>query len=446
MRLGAFMVHGGHHFAAWRHPRTPDATEISLGHFVEIAKIAERGLFDMVFLADSTAPWGPSDLESLRRTSSATFFEPVTLLAALAAVTKNIGLVSTSTTTYDEPYLVARKFASLDHLSGGRAGWNLVTSQNEREAYNFGRDAHVAHARRYERASEFADVVFGLWQSWDEGAFVRDRRSGVYFDPEKMHFLNHRGKYFCVRGPLNVERSPQGRPIVVQAGSSEPGRALAARTADVVFTVQQDLDAARKFYADVKARAGAYHRGPKEILILPGLVPVIGKSVAEAKSKLAELDDLIAPELGVSLLSGIVGLDLSTYPLDGPLPEVPETNVGKGRQKVVIDLAKREDLTIRQLYKRVVALRAHLTVLGTPVDIADKMEEWFRGGAADGFNIMPALLPSGLAEFADLVVPELQRRGLFRRSYEGRTLRENLGLPPPHPRTYAMERSHTVSG
>jgi FMN-dependent oxidoreductase (nitrilotriacetate monooxygenase family) len=431
MRLGLFMLQGGHHIAAWRHPRSPDATENVLPYFTDIATLAERGLFDMVFLADSTAPWGAA----LERTARAAVVEPTTLLAALAVVTKHIGLVATSTTTYDEPYLVARKFASLDLISGGRAGWNLVTSSNEREAHNFGRDAHMAHANRYERASEFADVVLGLWESWDDNAFVRDRKSGVYFDVNKLHLLNHHGKHFSVKGPLNVPGSPQRRPIVVQAGSSGPGQELAARTADVVFTVQQDLKAAQKFYGDVKAHAATHGRSPSDILIMPGLVPVVGTSAEDARSKLAELNELIVPELGVALLSSMIDMDLTPYPLDGLLPEVPETNLNKGRQKVAVDLARRENLTIRQLYKRLVASRAHLTVVGAPADIADMMEEWLKSGAADGFNIMPAILPLGLEEFINLVIPELQRRGLFRTSYTGRTLRENLGLRMPATRS-----------
>lgn len=440
MRLGAFLIAAGHHRAAWRHQQTHEATETDIQHFVEMAKISERGLFDLMFLADSTAPWGPYELELQARTNVACTFEPLSLLSALAMVTKRIGLVATSTTTFDEPYLVARKFASLDQISRGRAGWNLVTSVNSREAYNFGRTAHVAHADRYDRASEFADVVLGLWDSWDEDAFMRDRESGRYFDPAKMHFLNHEGKHFSVKGPVNVVRSPQGRPIVVQAGSSEPGRQLSARVADIAFTVQQQLDKAQEFYADIKRRAASFGRDPDSILVMPGLSPVIGSTEAEANRKLDELNDLISPETGVAELSTLVGMDLSSFPLDGPLPEITTPGQSLGRQKVTIDLARRENLTIRQLYRRVVALRAHLTVIGTPEQVADKMEEWFRAKGADGFNVMPPMLPSGMAEFVDQVIPILQKRGLFRTSYEGATLRENLGLAKPVSR-YANQRA-----
>ncbi len=436
MRLGAFLINAGHHVAAWRHKSAHEAPEHNLANYIEMTRESERGLFDMIFLADSIASWGPYQTELQSRTSAATNFEPLTLLAALSMVTERIGLVSTSTTTFDEPYIVARKFASLDQLSGGRAGWNLVTSTNEREAYNFGRTAHVAHADRYDRASEFADIVLGLWDSWDDDAFLRERASGRYFDPSKMHFLEHKGKHFSVKGPLNVARSPQGRPIIVQAGSSEVGKQLASRVADVVFTVQQKLDRAVEFAADIRRRAGGFGR-PISPLVMPGLVPVIGRNQADARQKLEELDELIVPEMGVALLSDMVGMDLFGFPIDGPLPEVPLTNSGQGRQQVAVDLARRESLSIRQLYKRLVALRAHLTVVGTVDQIADTMEEWFRAGAVDGFNIMPTLLPLGLTEFVDEVVPELQRRGLFRKEYEARTLRENLGLPIPKSRHQA---------
>lgn len=440
LRLGAFLLQAGHHSAAWRHPLTPKEPEKSIAHFVDMANAAERGLFDLLFLADSSAPWGPVDVEFQSRTMQATNFEPVGLLAALSMVTKHVGLVATSTTSFDEPYLVARKFASLDQLSGGRAGWNLVTSTNEREAGNFGLDKFPGHEERYERAAEFADVVMGLWDSWDEGAFLRDKKSGIYFDPKKMHELNHVGKRFSVRGPLSVSRSPQGRPIIVQAGSSEPGRQLAARTADIVFTVNQSMERARDFAEDVKKRAAGFGRSPDSILIMPGLVPVVGKTREEAQAKLDELNALIPEKMGVALLSFMVGKDLSGYPLDGPLPDVESTNLEKSRQNVVVELARRENLTIRQLYIRLVALRAHFTVVGTPEDIADTIEAWFKAGAADGFNIAPTLMPSGLEEFVDLVVPELQRRGIFRTKYEGKTLRENLGLEKPVSR-YAKENA-----
>jgi N-acetyl-S-(2-succino)cysteine monooxygenase len=431
LRLGAFLMATGHHVAAWRHPQAQADGGVNLRHYAAIARTAERAGFDMMFLADSAAVWDASP-EALSRMARADHFEPLTLLSAIAAVTERIGLVATVTTTYNEPYHVARKFASLDLLSGGRSGWNLVTSANEAEAYNFGRDQHVLHADRYDRAREFAEVVTGLWDSWEDDAFLRDKESGRYFRPEKLHVLNHVGKHFRVRGPLNVARSPQGRPVLVQAGSSEAGKDLAAETAEVVFTAHQTLADAKAFYADLKGRMARYGRDPDHLKVMPGIFPVIGRIEAEAEAKYEEIQSLIHPEVGLSLLAGMLGhVDLSGYPVDGPLPELPETNAGKSRQALLVDLARREGLTIRQLYLRIAGARGHRQIRGTPTQIADQLQEWFEEGAADGFNIMPPYLPGGLDDFVELVIPELQRRGLFRTAYEGRTLRENLGLPRP---------------
>jgi FMN-dependent oxidoreductase (nitrilotriacetate monooxygenase family) len=394
MKLGAFIMPGGHHRASWRHPSVPEAPEASLGYFINVTQEAERGLFDMVFLADSTAPWGPAELDMQSRTTSATCFEPLTLLSALATAT-----------------------------------YSIVTSTNEREAFNFGRTSHVVHSDRYARASEFADIVLGLWKSWERDAFVRDRKTGLYFDPGKFRPLNHKGEHFQVKGPLNIIPSPQVRPVIVQAGSSEAGRQLASRVADVVFTVQQNKADAALFVTDIRKRATAFGRATNSVLVMPGLVVVVGSTDAEARDKLDEINDLMLPEMGVALLSEMVGVDLRKYPMDGPLPEINVTSsAGVGRQKVVLELARKENLTIRQLYRRVAGVRAHLTFTGTAVGIADTMADWFENGAADGFNMMPLLLPSGLTEFVDLVVPELQSRGLFRTAYEGQTLRSNLGI------------------
>jgi N-acetyl-S-(2-succino)cysteine monooxygenase len=431
MKLGLFFEGGGHHIAAWRDPDVDPYARQSLAHYVEIARLAERGKFDLLFTADTNATFGPDDVEAWTRTTAASRLEPITLLGALAAVTQNVGLVATATTTYFEPFHVARFFASLDQISGGRAGWNLVTSLAVAEAYNFGREAHASHADRYARAHEFAKVVLGLWDSWEDDAVVADRQSGIYLDPSKLHFLNHKGKHFAVRGPLTVHRSPQGHPVIVQAGQSEDGRELAAETAEVIFTVQQDLSQAREFYTDVKRRAAAYGRPPEAIKVLPGVMTVIGQTRAEAEDKYEKLQELIAPEIGIKTLSAYFGLDLSRYPIDGPVPDPANNNQEVGRVKVMVDLARRENLTIRQLYKRVIGQRAHRVVIGTASDIADAFEEWFKGGAADGFNVLPLTFPRGLEDFVDLVIPELQRRGLFRTAYEGTTLRENLGLPRP---------------
>ncbi|SAL69819.1 monooxygenase [Caballeronia terrestris] len=445
MHLGAFLMETGHHIAAWRHPDAEADGGLNFPHYARLAQIAEQAKFDAIFFADGVSV-RDNHLPSLSRTARADHFEPLTLLSALSVVTRNIGLVATVSTTFNEPYNLARKFASLDHLSGGRSGWNLVTSSTESEAQNFNFEQHPDHAVRYERAREFYDVVAGLWDSWEDDAFLRDKESGVYFDPAKLHVLNHRGKHFKVRGPLNVARSPQGWPVVVQAGASEAGKELAAQTAEVVFVAHQTLDEAQAFYRDVKGRLARYGRQPDHLKIMPGIFPVIGRTEAEAREKFEALQDLIHPTVGLSLLSNMSGgVDLSQYPVDGPLPDLPETNGGKSRQRLLFDLAKRENLTIRDLYLRIAGARGHQQVVGTPESIADQLQQWFEEGAADGFNIMSPWLPGGLVEFADLVVPELQRRGLFRTEYEGSTLRANLGLPRPANR-YALEaQAHKVA-
>jgi FMN-dependent oxidoreductase (nitrilotriacetate monooxygenase family) len=445
MKLGLFVEGSGHHVAAWRDPDVDPLGRQSLPHFIDIAKTAERGKFDMLFMADTNATFGADDVESWMRTTLASRLEPITLLSALAAVTERIGLVSTATTTYFEPFQVARFFASLDKISGGRAGWNLVTSLAVAEAYNFGKEAHPHHADRYVRAREFAKVVLGLWDSWEDDAVIVDKERGLFFDRDKLHFLNHKGKHFSVRGPLMVHRSPQGHPVIVQAGQSDDGRDLAGETAEVTFTVQQDLEAGRAFYADIKRRAAAYGRPPNAIKVMPGVMTVIGQTRAEAADKYERLQSLLSPELAIRDLSSHFGFDLSTYPLDGPVPDPAPDVEQKGRVKVMVDLARRENLTIRQLYKRVYGQRGHRVVIGTPAEVADALELWYRGGAADGFNILPLTFPRGLDDIVDLLIPELQRRGLFRTEYEGKTLRENLGLPYPDNR-WAVERAQKNVG
>jgi alkanesulfonate monooxygenase len=431
MKLGLFFEGGGHHIAAWRDPDVDPHARQTFEHFAEIARTAERGKFDLLFTADTYATFGPDDVETWSHTTAASRLEPLTLLGALSVVTEKIGLVATMTSTYFEPFHVARFFASLDQISKGRAGWNLVTSLAAAEALNFNRETHVSHADRYDRAREFARVVLGLWDSWEDDAIVGDKESGLFFDPDKLHFLNHKGKHFSVRGPLMVQRSPQGHPVIVQAGQSDDGRDLAAETAEVIFTVQQDLDSAKEFYSDIRKRAAAYGRSPDSIKVMPGLMTVIGDTREEAQAKYDRLQSLILPVVGIRVLSSYFGMDMSKFPLDGPVPEPEHKGAEIGRLKVMVDLARRENLTVRQLYMRVVGQRAHRTVCGTPTDIADAMDEWFTAGACDGFNVMPLTFPNGLNDLVDRVVPELQRRGLFRTEYEGNTLRENLGLPKP---------------
>ncbi len=423
----------GHHVAAWRHPGAQADAGVNIDHYVEIAQTAERGLFDQLFVADSPGLWHKGDEESLSRQGRVSYFAPVTLWAALSQVTKHIGFVATASTTYEHPWLLARKFASLDHLSKGRAAWNVVTTSADSVYGNFGLDAHPDPATRYQQATEFVDIVKGLWDSFDDDAFERNKSTGVYFDPHKLHALNHVGRFFKVKGPLNLERPPQGHPVIVQAGSSEDGKELAAATAEAIFTAWTSLAEAQAFYRDVKGRLAKYGRRPEQLLVLPGISPVIGRTEDEAKAKWAQLQGLIHPSVGLATLVPFWPHDdLQRWDLDAPPPYYPEPPKGvNSRAHVVIELARRERFTVRELYEYLAGARGHWVVVGTPTQIADRMQEWFENGAADGFNVMPPVLPQSLNEFVDLVVPELQRRGLFRTAYEGRTLRENLGLERP---------------
>ncbi|MFI9593240.1 LLM class flavin-dependent oxidoreductase [Nonomuraea sp. NPDC052265] len=439
LHLNAFLMGVGHHEAAWRHPRTEPSRLTDVRHYQELARIAERGKLDSLFLADGVA------LQGDVRHNALGGLEPLTLLAALASVTDHIGLIATVSTTYNEPFHVARKFASLDHISGGRAGWNIVTSAGEAEALNFGVE-RPAHSARYARADEFLEVVGKLWDSWEDDAILGDRAGGLYADTGKIHPIEHIGRHFAVRGPLNTSRSPQGRPLLVQAGSSEDGKEFAARHAEAVFTAQQTLEEGQEFSTDIKRRAAAHGRQPDDLLVLPGISPIIGSTEREALHLEKELEDLIIPAYGLAQLSHLTGIELTEDDLDLPLPDVPvETEGAQSRRKLVIDLARRESLTVRQLLNRLAGGRGHRVVAGTPEQIADQLQEWFFTGAADGFNIMPPLLPSGLSDFVDHVVPELQIRGLFRYEYEGRTLRDNYGLTRPASR-YAARLATAVAG
>ncbi|SED44169.1 LLM class flavin-dependent oxidoreductase [Rhodobacter sp. 24-YEA-8] len=430
LHLGAFMRPVSLHTGAWRYPGAwPDAN-FNLRHLTYMAKRLEAAKFDAFFMADHLAVLN-MPVEALRRSHTVTSFEPFTLLSALAAVTERIGLIATASTSYDEPYHVARRFASLDHISGGRAGWNIVTTSNPDAALNFGREDQPDHADRYARAREFYDVVTGLWDTFADDAFTRDVQSGQYFDPGRMHVLGHKGPELSVRGPLNIARPPQGWPVIVQAGASEPGRQLAAETAEAVFAAPQSLADGRAFYADVKARAVAAGRAREDIVILPGAFVIVGETIAEAKAKRAALDSLVYYESAIASLSIALGIDASGFDPDAPLPEdLPETNQSKSSRDRVIAMARSEGLTVRQLAQRQGGYSG-LSFIGTPASIADKMEEWIDQGGSDGFNIMFPFLPAGLTDFTDQVVPELQRRGLFRRDYEGATLRDHLGLKRP---------------
>ena len=431
LKLGVFLQEAGHHIAGWRSAGSPADDAIAFGRYVQLAREAERGYLDLLFIQDSSAMRGAGNLDTLSRTARALTWEPLTALAALSQVTQHIGLVGTATTTYNAPYALARQFASLDHLSGGRAGWNLVTSNNEAEAANFGQAQHAAHGERYARAEEFLAVVKGLWDSWDDDALLIDKASGRYFDPAGVRFLNHHGAHFEVSGPLTVARPPQGHPLLVQAGSSPTGRALGATHADVIFTAQAEIGEALAFSDDMRARAKAASRAGAP-LIMPGLMPIVGATRAEAEAKFARLQDLVDPALALATLATTLGeVDLSAYPLDGPLPPLPPANGPQSRRAMLIEMAQRENLTIRQLALRVTGARGHLIVVGTADDVADVMGAWFHAGAADGFNIMPAEFPGGLTDFVDGVVPVLHKRGLRRAGYESGTLRDRLGLSRP---------------
>ena len=429
LKLGAFMRPVSIHTGAWRYPGAlPDAI-FNLDHLKRFIRKLEAARFDAFFMADHLAVLN-MPLEALKRSHTVTSFEPFTLLSALSQVTEHIGLVATASTSFDEPYHVARRFASLDHLSAGRAGWNIVTTSNPEAARNFGLDEHLRHEVRYERAREFYDVVTGLWDSWHDDAFVRDVEAGVYFDPERLHVLNHRGPHLSVKGPLNIARPVQGWPVVVQAGASDAGRQLAAETAEVVFTAQSTLEDGRRFYADVKGRMDALGRNCDHLKILPGALVVVGDTLEEARAIRARLDGLVHYESAIASLSIALGHDASQFDPDGALPDIPDSDASKSARERVIALARRENLTVRQLAQRLGGYSG-LALVGTPASIADEMEEWLDSGGSDGFNVMFPWLPGGLDEFVDKVVPELQRRGIFRREYEGKTLRENLGLPRP---------------
>jgi FMN-dependent oxidoreductase (nitrilotriacetate monooxygenase family) len=435
LKLGAFMRPVSIHTGAWRYPGAYPDANFSFAHLKRFAQTLERGKFDAFFMADHLAVLN-MPMAALKRSHTVTSFEPFTLLSALAGATERIGLVATASTTFDQPYHIARRFASLDHLSGGRAGWNIVTTSNPDAALNFGLDEHMEHDERYDRAREFYDVVTGLWDSWADDAFVRDVEEGLYFDPAKLHVLNHKGAHLSVRGPLNIARPIQGWPVIVQAGASEAGRRLAAETAEVVFGASGTLEAGQRFYADVKGRMREIGRDPDDLKILPAAFVVVGETVEEAKRKRAHLDSLVHYDSGIASLSGALGTDASGFDPDGPLPEIPETNASKSARERVIELARRENLTVRQLAQRVGSYSG-LAFVGTPATIADGMEAWLAGEGSDGFNVMFPYLPGGLDDFVDKVVPELQRRGLFRREYEGATLRENLGLKRPRNRFFA---------
>jgi N-acetyl-S-(2-succino)cysteine monooxygenase len=423
MHMGVFVLGTGNHQAGWRYEGAA-TSHMELPVIQEIARIAERGKFDLVFISDSMV-MDPTDHPSFLCR-----FEPTTLITALAMCTTHVGLGATVSTSFNEPFNVARTFGSIDHISGGRAAWNVVTTSNPKAAQNYSREEHLEHELRYARAQEFVDIVKGLWDCWEDDAIVADKATGRYVDADKVRPLNHKGRFFQVRGPINMARSPQGQPVIIQAGGSPSGLELAARTADVVFSVVQELEPAKAAYADLKGRMAKYGRAPEEIAVLPGVMPIIGETEAEARAKLAKLQSWISPTNAITLVASRIGYDVTGYDLDGPVPPPPESEGGRTFHRVLYEMAKRENMTLRDLYNLTAAARGHWVICGTPKKIADILEEWFVEKAADGYNILPAYFPGAFADFVDLVVPELQRRGLFRREYEGRTLREHFGLAP----------------
>ena len=431
MILGALLSTTSAHIAGWRKEGALTNADVTFAQLVDVVRSAEQAKLDFVFIADELSmPAG--DAQTLSRDPLVYRFEPLTLVAALAVATENIGLVVTQSTTYNEPYHVARKLASIDQLSGGRLGWNLVTSYVPEEARNFSRSEHLANIDRYERAEEFLQVARGLWDSWDDDAFGIDRETGRYFDPRKMHRLNHEGKHFSVRGPLNVRRPVQGSPVQVQAGSSEAGRELAAKYAELTFTAQNSRDAALAFSKDIRSRAARYGRDAASVRVIAGVQPIIGSTMAEAQAKYREMQSLIHPEVGLARLSQLLDYDVTRLPLDAPLPDdLPETENYKSRRELIIETGRRENLTLGELYQKVVSSYGHRVVIGTPETVADELSDWFIAGAVDGYIVSPAYLPEGLDDFTRTVVPELRSRGLVQEEYEGSTLREHLGLERP---------------
>ena len=442
LHLNAFLMGTGHHEASWRLPESDPTATTDVAHFQRLAQIAERGTFDSLFLADGPVMFG----NVAQRPSGV--IEPLTLLTALALVTEHVGLIATASTSYNSPYNLARRFSALDHVSNGRAGWNIVTTAGVEAARNFGVDEQPLHAERYARAAEFIDVTLKLWDSWEDDVVVADKGAGVWGDNSKIHPAAHEGKYFSVAGALNSPRSPQAYPLLVQAGSSDDGKDLAARFAEAVFTAQQTLGDAQAFYHDLKSRTRRVGRDTDTIKILPGIVPIIGSTVAEAKEREAELEANIVHEHGQRMLAGLLRVPVAELDLDSELPaDLPaesEIEDFKSRYSLIVELGRREHLTVRQLIGRLGGGRGHFTQAGTPEQIADTIEEWFTNGAADGFNIMPPLLPSGLELFVEHVVPLLRSRGLFRREYTGATLRDHYGLARPENRN-VREYAEAVS-
>jgi FMN-dependent oxidoreductase (nitrilotriacetate monooxygenase family) len=429
LHLNAFLMEAGHHEAAWRLPESNPRADFDLAHWIQLAQLAEDAKFDSLFLADGPSLTGTGEFRPPGQ------LEPLTLLTALSQHTSRIGLIATVSSTYNEPYNLARRLASVDHVSGGRAGWNIVTSAGADEAANFGLDQRPDHAARYQRADEFLTVAKALWDSWEREAVVADKSAGRYADPSRLHAINYAGRHFKVAGPLNVERPPQGHPLLVQAGSSEDGKSFAARHAEAIFTAHQTYERAAEFYGDIKSRATGAGRDPDGVLILPGIVPFIGSTEQEARDLAQRFDELRIAEYGLLQLAWNFETDPSVFELDKPLPDFilarPKLEGSQSRSDLIIEMAVREGLTVREILSRLGGGRGHFTFIGTPDQAADTIVSWFEGGAADGFNIMAPALPSQLETFIEHVLPILRSKGLFREEYRGTTLREHYGLSVP---------------
>ncbi|MGG3574310.1 LLM class flavin-dependent oxidoreductase [Bacillus gobiensis] len=445
MKLAAYLIGTGMHVASWRHPDSKPNASIDPSYYKMLAQIAEKGKFDIAFIADSLAVNAESHPQILNR------FDPIVIITAMATATEKIGIAATASTTYNEPYTLARQFASVDHVSGGRAGWNVVTTADAtgETALNFSRENHWEHDHRYERAEEFLDVVKGLWDSWEDDAFIYNKESGKFFDQNKVHELHYKGKYFSVKGPLNIARSSQGQPVIIQAGSSEPGQRLAARTAEVVFAHRDNIEEAKSFYKELKARLPEYGRTEDELHILHGISPIVGETEEKALQKYYDLQKLVDPYEGLKFVSGYMGnVDFTKYSLDTPASEVefPPVNSIQSQFTEMKKIIEEENLTIGDLYTRFFGAARRDGFVGTPAQIADEMEKWFTEKAADGFMVQFPLLPDGLNDFVNLVIPILQERGLFRLDYEGDTLRDHLDLNKPNNQFVQEDRTNkTVS-
>ncbi len=435
MHLGVFTYPGGHHIAGWRHGSVQPREILGYDYYRRTAQAAERGKFDLVFVGDMLAA-REKDGRVIAQ-GALNNIDSISILAAVAGATERVGLVATLSTTYNEPFAIAQRFASLDHLSGGRAGWNIITTANDDAAYNFSRKSHMEKTLRYQRAKEFVDICKGLWDGWEEGAVIADRTSGAFVDRNKVHELDHKGQFFAVKGALDLPRSPQGWPVMVQAGGSPAGLEFAATVAELIFAAQSDRGQAVKFRSAVKQRMPAHGRDPAILKVLPGLLPILGSTEQEALDKETMLNDLLHPAVGIWMLSEQMQFRLYDYPQDGPLPTADIRAGGSAftpRVTHLMERADREGLTVRECGILVAASRSHGSFVGTPEQLVDHMKLWFDEGACDGFNVMPAYFPDEMDLFVDEVVPILQRRGLFRRDYEGTTLRHHLGLPPvPQP-------------